>query len=82
MTDVQALLDEYRGVRDALERAVLPLATSVDGRRFRFQTTLQSLELEPAATAIRTEPASAVPSDAPRLVAVFRRPQGSARPAA
>ena len=29
-----------------LERAVLPLATSVDGRRFRFQTTLHGLELE------------------------------------
>jgi len=46
VTDVQALLEEYRGVRDALERAVLPLATSVDGRRFGFQTKLYGLELE------------------------------------
>jgi DNA helicase HerA-like ATPase len=44
--DVQASLREYRDVREALERAVLPLATSVDGRRFRFQTTLHGLELE------------------------------------
>jgi DNA helicase HerA-like ATPase len=44
--DVQAALEEYRDVREALERAVLPLATSVDGRRFRFQTTLHGLELE------------------------------------
>ena len=46
MSDVQAALEEYRGVREALETAVLPLATSVDGRRFRFQTTLHGLELE------------------------------------
>ena len=47
MTDVQASLKEYRDVREELERAVLPLATSVDGRRFNFQTTLYGLELEP-----------------------------------
>jgi uncharacterized protein len=46
VSDVQASLEEYRGVREMLERAVLPLATSVDGRRFRFQTTLHGLELE------------------------------------
>ena len=46
MGDVQAALEEYRSVREALETAVLPLATSVDGRRFRFQTTLHGLELE------------------------------------
>jgi uncharacterized protein len=46
MIDVKAWLEEYRGVRDALESAVLPLATSVDGRRFRFQATLHGLELE------------------------------------
>jgi uncharacterized protein len=44
--DVQASLEEYRGVREALESAVLPLATSVDGRRFSFQTPLRDLELE------------------------------------
>ena len=46
MTDVQASLEEYRGIREQLESAVLPLATSVDGRRFSFQTTLHGLELE------------------------------------
>jgi DNA helicase HerA-like ATPase len=46
VTDVEASLAEYRDVRDALERAVLPLATSVDGRRFSFQTSLHGLELE------------------------------------
>lgn len=46
MSDLQASLEEYRGIREALERAVLPLATSVDGRRFSFQTTLYGLELE------------------------------------
>jgi hypothetical protein len=46
VSDVQASLEEYRGVREALEAAVLPLATSVDGRRFSFQTTLHGLELD------------------------------------
>jgi uncharacterized protein len=46
VSDVQASLEEYRNVREALETAVLPLATSVDGRRFSFQTTLHGLELE------------------------------------
>ena len=47
MTDVQASLEEYRETREALEAAVLPLATSVDGRRFNFQVSLHGLELEP-----------------------------------
>ena len=47
MTDVQASLEKYRGIREALETAVLPLATSVDGRRFNFQVSLHGLELEP-----------------------------------
>jgi hypothetical protein len=42
VSDVQALVEEYRGAREA----VLPLVTSVDGRRFSFQTSLQGLELE------------------------------------
>jgi DNA helicase HerA-like ATPase len=45
VSDVLASLEEYRGVREALETAVLPLATSVDGRRFSFQTTLHGLEV-------------------------------------
>ena len=47
MTDVHASLEEYRGMREALEAALLPLATSVDGRRFNFQVSLHGLELEP-----------------------------------
>ena len=47
MTDVRAALEEYRGMRDALEAAVLPLASSVDGQAFRFQASLHGLELEP-----------------------------------
>jgi DNA helicase HerA-like ATPase len=43
--DVRASLEEYRDVRDQLERAALPLATSVDGRRFVFQTSLHDLDL-------------------------------------
>ena len=34
-------------MREALEAALLPLATSVDGRRFNFQVSLHGLELEP-----------------------------------
>jgi DNA helicase HerA-like ATPase len=45
VSDVQASLEEYRSVREELERAILPLASSVDGRRFSFQTTLHGLEL-------------------------------------
>jgi uncharacterized protein len=47
VTDVGAWLEEYRGIRAALETAVLPLATSVDGQRFTFQVSLHGLELEP-----------------------------------
>jgi DNA helicase HerA-like ATPase len=46
VNDVQAALEQYRGVREELERSVLPLANSVDGRRFTFQTSLHGLELE------------------------------------
>ena len=38
-------LDRYRAVRHQLEAAVLPLATSIDGRRFSFQAPLHRLEL-------------------------------------
>ena len=47
MADVNASLEEFRDTREALEAAVLPLATSVDGRRFSFQVSLHGLELEP-----------------------------------
>jgi DNA helicase HerA-like ATPase len=44
--DPQSELEAYRGLRDALEASILPLATSVDGRRFRYQASLHGLELE------------------------------------
>ena len=47
--DVGAALAEYRDVREQLERSILALATSVDGRSFTFQTPLHDLELEAGA---------------------------------
>ena len=47
MSDVRTSLEVYRGMREELEAAVLPLATSVDGRGFHFQTSLHGLEFEP-----------------------------------
>ena len=44
--DVQAGLDRYRAVRRQLEEQVLPLATSVDGRRFSYQTSLYGLGVQ------------------------------------
>jgi uncharacterized protein len=46
---VSAALAEYRDLREQLERSILPLATSVDGRGFTFQTSLHDLELEAGA---------------------------------
>ena len=39
-------LERFRAVRRSLEEAVLPLATSLDGRRFTFQASLHGLELQ------------------------------------
>src|SRR5271156_7127654 len=39
-------LDTFREVRRSLETSILPLATSVDGRRFSFQASLHGLELQ------------------------------------
>ena len=39
-------LDTFREVRRNLEASILPLATSVDGRRFSFQASLHGLELQ------------------------------------
>lgn len=47
MNDLRASLEVYRGMREELEAAVLPLATSVDGRAFHFQTSLHGLEFQP-----------------------------------
>ncbi len=43
---VTDLVDEYRMVRGELERGVLPLATSVDGRQFTFQASLHDLQFQ------------------------------------
>jgi len=39
-------VDDYRRIRSELERGVLPLATSVDGRQFTFQASLHQLQLQ------------------------------------
>jgi hypothetical protein len=39
-------VDEYRAYREELERGLLPLATSVDGRRFTLQASLHRLALQ------------------------------------
>ena len=46
MGDPLSELEGYRGLREALEASILPLATSVDGRRFEYQASLHGLELE------------------------------------
>lgn len=48
-------LAEYRATRWELERSILPLATSVDGRRFRFQSSLYGLEFEPGGYVVLEE---------------------------
>src|SRR5918994_664231 len=51
MSDPGSRLDDhvgqFRDVRRQLEEAILPLATSVDGRRFSFRVPLRGLELQP-----------------------------------
>lgn len=39
-------LETFRETRRNLEASVLPLATSVDGRRFSFQASLHGLQME------------------------------------
>ena len=46
MSDHLAALEEYRGIREAIETSIIPMATSVDGRRFEYQASLHELELE------------------------------------
>jgi hypothetical protein len=49
MTPAESLadvVDEYRKVRGEIERGILPLATSVDGRQFTFQASLHHLEFQ------------------------------------
>lgn len=40
-------LSDYRALREQLERAVLPFASSLDGRRFSVQASLHDLQLHP-----------------------------------
>ncbi len=42
---IGAQLESFREARRRLETSVLPLATSLDGRRFSFQASLHGLEL-------------------------------------
>jgi len=48
-------LERFRAVRRELEASVLPLATSVDGRRFSFQASLHDLELQVGAYVVLGE---------------------------
>jgi DNA helicase HerA-like ATPase len=43
--DTQSRLAEYRALREELERAVLRMASSIDGRGFSLQSSLHGLEL-------------------------------------
>ena len=45
-------LDSFRAARREVEASVLPLATSVDGRRFTFQASLYSLQLQVGSYAV------------------------------
>jgi DNA helicase HerA-like ATPase len=45
-------VDSFRAVRREMEASVLPLATSVDGRRFTFQASLYGLELQSGGYAV------------------------------
>jgi hypothetical protein len=45
VSGVEAHVERFRDLRRQLESTVLPLATSVDGRRFSFQASLHGLEL-------------------------------------
>jgi hypothetical protein len=43
---IERQLDSFRATRREVEASVLPLATSVDGRRFTFQASLYDLQLQ------------------------------------
>src|SRR5688572_4281215 len=42
---LEGRLARFRSLRQNLEASVLPLATSIDGRRFSFQASLHGLDL-------------------------------------
>ena len=45
-------LQAYRAQREELERSILPLATSLDGREFGFQASLHELDLQAGGSAL------------------------------
>jgi hypothetical protein len=45
MAAVGSSLETFRSLRREIESSILPLATSVDGRRFTFQSAVEGLEL-------------------------------------
>lgn len=49
---VGSQLDTFRETRRDIEASVLPLATSVDGRRFSFQASLHGLEFQAGGYAV------------------------------
>ena len=42
---LEGRVDAYRTLRAQAEASILPLATSLDGRRFSFQARIEGLEL-------------------------------------
>ncbi len=44
--DLRVSVDRYRAIRQQLEEEILPVATSVDGRRFSFQASLHGLAFQ------------------------------------
>ena len=46
MTSTGTHIERYRTLRAELERSILPLAGSVDGRTFTLQAGLEGLQLE------------------------------------
>jgi hypothetical protein len=57
----QAGLDRLRATRRRIEAAVLPLATSIDGRGFAFQASLHGLDVRPGGYVVLT-PAGGAPA--------------------
>jgi uncharacterized protein len=47
LVDMREGIERYRAVRQQLEQGILPLATSVDGRRFTYQASLHELRMQP-----------------------------------
>lgn len=52
-------LADYRALREQVERALLPLASSLDGRRFVVQASLHGLQLRPGGYVTMTDGAGA-----------------------